>query len=426
MTSKNKSSSHRWRAICSGFLLLLTAFPLGRAAAQGLPLCSWPFEVTGHGLTNVATPDTNATYWVMPVDTSRWSAVIIDGRYPNARFFNFSTYQATGSLVDSVFDASIAPMLGTNPFAVKLPPPKDNASNTYRMQISRAASPSGNNLGFGASRLQFVVYRVYAADSTYDRTGGAKVPSVTLVASTGMTRQLQPCPFADTDSSVANLILLLRVNGFTDAANYLEGVLMAAGQLRFGAGSCTGQQQSANLVFAPATLGANFFANPQTTYLETPGFCFQSGKMIVITGRAPVFPDTYNGGSVFDPAPPFNGSRVQLRYWSMCNNDRAIPYPVIACKADFETAVQNIPDPNTNFPVYTYTYVVSADPAPPDLPKNVNWLPWGATDVMKNLIFRSILPQDAFNLTDYYPQAVFCDQANLANLSACFAGGAHM
>jgi hypothetical protein len=241
MTSKNKSFSRRWRGICSALLLLLTALPLSRPAAQGLPLCSWPFEVTGHGLTNVATPDTSATYWVMPVDTSRWSTVIVDGRYPNARFFNLSTYQATGTLVDSIVDASLARALGTNPFASKLPPPADNTLNTYRLQISRTPASSGNNLRFGASRLQFIVYRVYAADSSYDRTGGAMVPSVTLVAPNGSSRQLQPCPFADTDSSLANLILLLRVNGFTDAANFLQGILAAAGQPRFGAGSCTGQ-----------------------------------------------------------------------------------------------------------------------------------------------------------------------------------------
>jgi hypothetical protein len=195
MTSKNKYSSRRWRAIWSGLLLLLTAFPLGRAAAQGLPLCSWPFEVTGQGLTNIATPDTNATYWVMPVDTSRWSMVMIGGRYPNARFFNISTYQATGALVDSIDDESIAPASGANPFVVKLPLPKNNPFNTYHLQISRSPASAGNNLGFGASRLQFIVYRVYAADSSYDRTGGAQVPSVTLVASNGTSRQLRPCPF---------------------------------------------------------------------------------------------------------------------------------------------------------------------------------------------------------------------------------------
>lgn len=334
-----------------------------------------------------------------------------------------STYEATGSLVDSVIDASIKPAVGMNPFTAKLPQSEDNSSNTYQIRISRAPT-SGNNLRLGGSRLEFLVYRVYAADSTYDRTGGAEVPSVTLVAPNGTTRKLQPCPFADTDSSLANLILLLRVNGFTDAANFLQGVLMAADQLRFDAGSCTGQQPPVSLEFAIATLGADFFPNPQTTYLETSGFCFQPGKAVVVTGRAPVFPDTYSGAPVFDPAPPFNNASIQLRYWSMCNNNREIPYAVVGCKADFETAIQNTGSQNQ--PIYTYTYIVSADLAPPDwLPENTNWLPWGATDIAKNLIFRGILPQDPFALTnDYYPHAVFCD---VANFPACLtAAGARM
>src|SRR5215470_17886019 len=40
---------------------------LGDAVAELLPICSWPFQVAGQGLLNVATPDTNSTYWVMPL-----------------------------------------------------------------------------------------------------------------------------------------------------------------------------------------------------------------------------------------------------------------------------------------------------------------------------------------------------------------------
>jgi hypothetical protein len=41
------------------------------ATAQALP-CSWPAETTGSGITNVAYPVTNATYWIMPFDSTRW------------------------------------------------------------------------------------------------------------------------------------------------------------------------------------------------------------------------------------------------------------------------------------------------------------------------------------------------------------------
>jgi hypothetical protein len=47
-----------------------------------------------------------------------------------------------------------------------------------------------------------------------------------------------------------------------------------------------------------------------------------------------VFPDTYDGFSVFKPA--INGA-IQLRYWSMCNNDQTFPLPVVACQADWAT-----------------------------------------------------------------------------------------
>jgi hypothetical protein len=161
--------------------------------------------------------------------------------------------------------------------------------------------------------------------------------------------------------------------------------------------------------FEIATLGADFFPNRETTYLETPGFCFQTNKAVVVKGRAPVFPNTYNLESIFDPAPPFpENSMIQLRYWSMCNNDRKLPYPVVACQPDFATKIVS---DQQNPAIYTYTYVVSADPAPPSwLPENATWLPWGATDLPKNLIFRIILPEDPSTLSrDYYPHGIFCE-----------------
>jgi hypothetical protein len=242
------------------------------------------------------------------------------------------------------------------------------------------------------------VYRVYVADRGLDRTGGVGVPRVTLLAPNGSTRTLQPCPFADAESSLPNLIVLLRLNGFTDAANFLQGILAATNRLT--AGSCNlSQPTPAAVTFAPATLGADFFPNIETTYLETSGLCFQAGKVLVVRGKAPVFPNTYVGESIFESA--FDGE-IQLRYWSMCNNDRVIPYPVVACRADFETELDND---------YYYTYVVSGDPSPPTgLPPHATWLPWGATAVPKNLILRNILPTDFTGGGDYYPRGVFCDQ----------------
>jgi hypothetical protein len=82
------------------------------AAAQALPVCSWPLETTGKGISNVAYPDTNATYWTMPFDSVRWKSIVITGAYPQARFFSFVSYNASGSVVEdhgSLNDVDINP-----------------------------------------------------------------------------------------------------------------------------------------------------------------------------------------------------------------------------------------------------------------------------------------------------------------------------
>jgi hypothetical protein len=374
--------------------------PAGRTATPALPICSWPFEATGTGLTNIATPDTNATYWIMPFDTRRWTTMTIQGKYPQARFFNFTSYTATGAPLSTILDAAISPDPGTtNPFATA----SLGASGTYTVAIGAGTAGSTNLLKVGGSRLVFVVYRIYASNFGFDRTGGAGVPDVSLVASDGSVQKLQPCPFAAAESSLGNMIGLLAAAGFADAVDFLEPFLEAAKQhisLPI-TGTCTSAVSGSSVVaFGPPTLNTGFFPDPPTTYSETPGLCPQAGRVLVVRGRAPVFPNTYLGGSVFQPA--FDG-QVQVRYWSLCNNDEVIPYPVIACLADFQTKLGA-----DQF----YTDVLSTDPAPPTwLAKDVNWLPWGDTNVPKNLIFRNTLPATSASIGSFQPTGVFCDPA---------------
>src|SRR5215471_7701620 len=73
-------------------------------AAQ-TPPCSWPLESTGTGSTNAAYPDTNATYWVMPLDAAIWPTMIVTGQYPQSRFFSFVSYLDNGNVADSIIDA---------------------------------------------------------------------------------------------------------------------------------------------------------------------------------------------------------------------------------------------------------------------------------------------------------------------------------
>jgi hypothetical protein len=80
-----------------------------------------------------------------------------------------------------------------------------------------------------------------------------------------------------------------------------------------------------------------------------------------------------------------------LRYWSLCNNTNVFPFPVVGCKADFETALDG-----QGF----YTYVVAT---PEDLPANaatdptVTVLPWGSKLVENALLLRNMLPSPTFH-----------------------------
>jgi hypothetical protein len=385
----------------------------GHAAGPVLPVCSWPFEVTGRGITNVATPDTNATYWVMPVDLSVWRTMVAHGQYPDSRFFNFSTYTANGSLTATIFDAQIAPDPGSaNPFVE----PNPDIPGNYTVTIGATSLGSSNFLGVGGSRFAFIVYRVYLPDQGRDRTGGVGVPTVTLTDFSGNSRTLRPCPFADAETSLGNLVLLLEAAGMTDAAKFLGQILSLAHQSPLG--TCSPNQTGpATASFSGAVPGVNFFPNPQTTYFQTANLCLRPDQVLIIRGKAPVFPNTYPpppvGGSVFQPA--FDG-QIQLRYWSMCNNVGVLPYPAVACAADARTELDA-----SQF----YTYVISNDPAPPSpLPPDVTWLPWGPISFPITLIFRNILPEPDFAATgDYVPTGVFCNRSQfyLRGWRACFA-----
>jgi hypothetical protein len=212
------------------------------------------------------------------------------------------------------------------------------------------------------------------------------------------------------------LILLLEAAGMSDAARFLGQILALANHSP--PGTCSPNQAGPSAVtFSTAVPGVNFFPNPQTTYFQAANLCFRPNKILVIRGKAAVFPNTYSlpplGGSISQPA--FD-DKIQLRYWSMCNNVGVLPNPVVACAADAMTELDQ---------GHFYTYIVTNDPVPPAwLPSGVTWLPWGPITFPMTLIFRNILPENGFMTTgDYLPKGTFCSQAQFTanNWRGCFA-----
>jgi hypothetical protein len=428
-------------------LVVITVFIGIRAPmpAQELPSCAWPIETTGTGLTNVAYPDTSATYWTMPFDSVRWKAMIVTGTYPDARFFSFVSYVATGASVDSLVDLDINPdPENTNPFR----PGSAAGPHNYSVTISRDDRANYNNyLALGDSRLAWVIYRVYVPNKGLDREGGVDLPAVTLVGRDGSTRPIPSCAFSDLSAAAQAVTMALDSNGFGNIAKWLERQLAQLGDKGGAAPVC---QPEPLVSWIPKNTGG-YFPNPANKYIATPGLCFQPNRIVVVRGKGAIVPDTYNGTPVWQPP------GIQMRYWSMCNNNQHAPFPVVACQPDLGTKLDA-----EGF----YTYVLSRDesattpPEPPSwLPSGATWLPWGSLAVSNILIFRNMLPESDFNQTvqtaiedgcvvnnqrgvtppraevvregecahavmgDYYPTAVYCDkQLFIAQgLQGCFA-----
>ena len=411
------------------------------ASAQSLPSCSWRLETDGSGITDVAYPDTDATYWTMPVDTSQWKQVILQGQYPQSRFFSFTTYVAEGAAADAILDINIDPDLGSsNPF-------RRGSTGQQHNYTVNVGIPNGrpNHVNFGSTTLTWIIYRIYIANRGLDRMAGVPLPAVTLVDENGGRHSITPCN-TPRDQQITLLIDDLRADGLDQLADYW--------QIQFTKGNDGGlapdpncQPENQVVFWIPENTGG-YFPNPYNKYIAGPALCFDPGKFVIVRGKAADYPDTYNGNPVWQPALP---GYIQLRYWSMCNNEQQAPFPVVACQPDYAT--------NLDRQGY-YTYVLGEGETPPPwLPPYATWLPWGSTTVSNILIFRNMLPStpqfersvqaaiaagcvvnNQLNvppprdqvvaagacaervMNDFYPQAVFCDESVFQHggWQACF------
>ena len=126
--------------------------------------CAWPYRADRVTM-NIAYPDTNATYWSMPLAVAVGTTVEIDGRRPDARYFSFVTYDRSGRPLEVHHAADGA------------------ITSAYRLRVVTADS--------GVART--LVYRVYLPRTARDVSGGVGLPSVVFVAPDGTKRHLEPC-----------------------------------------------------------------------------------------------------------------------------------------------------------------------------------------------------------------------------------------
>lgn len=452
---------------CLMALALLLNSHVVRAEDFNYRGCAWPLELSPEGSGNVQAPDGAARYWIMPFDT-QYETMTIKATYPNIRYFSFAAYETIAydatnntnmgfNLAEHhLYDAQIAPDPGsTNPF---VPPdgrngtytykarfdrtlnrafvPPGGRNGTYTVVISRTSPSSGNTIGV-SSDLVWVVLRMYVADadpslSGQSLMGGVPLPTITLTDQVGVSKQLEACS---------------PINKWLDASAFAQFLFPPAIDLSIDEGTPT----SDRLWFAsPENPPSILWPNPDGKYMMMwPGNKYQPGRIIVIHGKAPGFPDTFKGSPIWVPSRGFRS--VDMRYWAVCELDFEPPLSLVGCVTDLTARLEG----------GDYTIVISDDRQRPDwLRPNVNWLPYGDEQYPKFLVVRNMLPatdfpyaiQDAWEagctfdlafpdlpdrkalddqgpcaqevMGDYYPVAVWCDKSTFVHggWQACIKG----
>lgn len=363
--------------------------------------CAWPIAAD-ETQSNVAYPDTGATYWATRYRLVPGQQLRIEGTYPFARYTSLVTYGANGSAIDHLADRDIAADAGSdNPFA-STPASTDPAHRRYTVTVDPNAWPGGTDNVIapvappGSTANGTVILRIYVPDDASDPAGGVPLPTLSVRNADGSTVAVPACPTQAPDPGVVDLINLF--------------------------GPATDQPAlDPPLVARPLTV-SGLYANPDNTYVAAV-VAHQPGRVLVLRGRAPSFPDTEAGQPATTPS--------QLRYWSVCMNEYRKPYPVTSCATDAQTAL----DPSGD-----YTIVVST---PADRPANattaegVTWLDWGSTAVNGLVIVRNMLPDPTFaeaaqnvapgapassSMGVYAPVARYCSTADFESSGAAACG----
>jgi hypothetical protein len=301
----------------------------------------------------------------------------IQGQVPNARYFSFVAYSGDTSgrpveTTGSRHDSTIA---------------SDGARNgaSYTVRVSRDPSVSGATNGIPVTANDaWVVLRIYAPAPDPTLSGQALSGSVPLPAiSFDDGPPLAACPPASpVDGQAWHPIR--SVNKLEDLRAFF-GLLFPPGfdlnqPLDFD------QTLTGRMWFSPPRLPPMLlFPNPDNKYILTTPGPYQRGRVVVIRAKAPQVAERRMGN--MPAASQGRGKGADMRDWSLCHNDFALPITVVGCESDLTAKLEG----------GWFTVVISDDLSRPDwLRPGVNWLPWGDEQYPKLLFFRHLLASDTF------------------------------
>jgi hypothetical protein len=427
------------KSVLASWTIALLLLAPAAARPQNHRGCAWPIELSPEGWGNYLAPEILARYWAMPFQKQD-GTMTIEGTYPDARYFSFVVYKTNAShgpmeAASHLHDAEVAPDRGTtNPFVKP-----GGERGTYTVTVDVTDSPATQGAGNAMtvdSDFAWVMLRIYEPTpdpsvSGMSLTGKAPLPTIRLSGSGG-GQPLKPCSPANKLDDVVDFVRTFFPENFDLIGD-------------------EGMPRTDRLWFAaPTKPPPLLLPNPDNKYIAMfPGNEYQPGRIIVVHGRAPSFPGTYDGAPVWVPAPGFRN--VDMRFWSMCNTDLALPVPTVSCTADITTDLEG----------GHYTVVISDDLLRPDwLDSGATWLPWGDAGYLKVVFLRNMLPAPGFRFSiqkaieagctfefnlpylpdrkdvdrmghcaarvmgDYYPAAAWCDKSRYVHggWRACLQG----
>lgn len=361
----------------------------GGASAATSQDCFWT-SVFDEENGNLFYPDTGVNYYLGRVTLPPGGELVIRGHYPHARYTSFNSYDELFRPVDALADVDLRPERGsTNPFLAGNR--RDRPRRDYEVRVVSDPAPEAgrepNTVYLGsAGRPSFagsVVYRVYLPDRGRSQFGGVGLPEVALRLPDGTEIDQPAACTAQTSQPSTGVTRTDQRSSGPALPDYTTAEPRPDWERFFNVSRTIARQFSQELAEAQGDeQRGGFFSDANNAYVYA-FIAREFGDVLVLRGRLPRVPHTYEGQRVF--------GRGQLRYWSLCSAS-VQPYGVtdtIGCVNDSRLV--------TDRRGY-YTVAVST---PEDRPANaragcgVTWLPFGARPTAA-LIMRNQLPAPGF------------------------------
>jgi hypothetical protein len=375
-------------SVASVSALGVMAVPAGATAAPdtlttgGVPQanCFWfgPMDKR-NPVTNKAYPETAAIYWGARFRVPSGARLILDGRYPHARFMSVNAYVDQGA-VDSLEDADITPKRHSiNPYVVGA----DRYAGPRRYRVTVPApgeEASGPNVldapDANPGAVQELIYRVYLPDRPADAATRALPRPRLRLADGSVLRGRDVCRaindqqryFTVSTMPAAVYESLVNTPGADPVTNSAFDPVrwerffntpLALSIFRYD----TPSQDLRKKDLALGEVGG-FYDNRAVKYTVGP-INAAFGDVLVLRGKLPRTPRTGRG------VERMGGG--QMRYWSICQNTSPVETQGVDCVDD--SRVRRLLRGDRR-----YTIVVSRRATRPDNARRqcgVAWLNWG-------------------------------------------------